>query len=330
MRRSKLKYLTKNSFSSILVAKPNSLYMKKSVLLAILMVVCANGMFAQTEDISDSTDIVSSESTANSESIVDRLSKEDMLELLKAFHEIALESQSDTTDILTEVPVRGSKKFLRRNYITQRLELSIIGGSDNDGTGKSESITSTYKTKDDVDDARSNGSNFNYGLNIGYSVSIVPGKIRGDTLKLNRFGLGYSFGLLASFDRQEYYGTTCDILLKVGGEAGSGHKLGIGIDALVGSGKTAGEYEFEVKDANDNVSNAALPYTRWCFKYGAQLWIRSNLLNVPAKNTDVRLFVRFVHSVNPESPEMLKNNDIICNKWMGESWSFGLTFCHTF
>lgn len=299
--------------------------MKKIVLLA-LMAVCANGMFAQTED--GEANETANEIVNKPKAKFSEMSKEDMAKLWKAFQSYAMESQNDTTPDLSEVPVYGKTKFMRRNYISQRLEISIIGGTDND-LEDSDGLKSSYKTSDDVDDAKDGKSYFNYGLNIGYSVVIVPGKVNGDMLKLNRFGLGYSFGLVASFDRQEHYGTTCDVLAKIGAEAGNGHKLGIGVDFLVGGGKTAGEYEFDVEDDKGNVENEVLPYTSWCFKYGAQLWVRSKLLSVSLKDTDVRLFARYVYSVNPEDEDALAKSGIACN-WMEESWSFGLTFCYTF
>lgn len=332
------KIFDKKIFFVIMAITSNFLDMKK-VLLTMLMVVCASSMFAQTEEIGDSIASASDNSgvTAVTGKAISKLatkpretsmSREDMTRLWKEFQKYAMESVNDSIAPLDEVPVFGRSKFSRRHYITQRLEISIIGGSDNDseeGTG----LHSAYKSDEDVDDAKSAGTNFNYGLNVGYSLVFVPGRIEGETLKLNRLGLGYSLGLVASFDRQDYYGTTCDFLGKLGVEAGNGHKMGIGLDFLIGTGKTAGEYSFSIQDEDGSTEDVDLPYTSWCLKYGAQLWVRSSMLNVSIKNADVRLFARYVYSKNPENEDELLNQGIICN-WIEESWSFGLTFCYNF
>lgn len=294
----------------------------KKFLFTIIMVVCANGMFAQTE-VGDS--IVGSKKVYKPETVV--VNAEDMAKLVNTFQQYAAQAQNEDGEDLTIVPVVGKNKFAMRHRIAQRLEVSVIGGSDSDD-GDSGTMQSSYKTQDDVYDDLQDGGKFNYGLNIGYSLLFVPGKVQGDSLRLNRLGMAYSFGLVASFDRQEYYGVTCDFLGKIGFEAGYGHKMGIGMDFLLGTGKSAGDYDFMLEE-NGEKFNVNTPYTKWCLKYGAQLWIRSNLLKASVKNTDIRLFVRYVYSKNPENPAQLAEEGVICN-WKKESWTFGLTFCYEF
>ena len=299
------------------------------------MVVCVNGMFAQTNNEINDSDIVSGESVKHEATTTNKsqsFTKEDMVKLWKEFQNYAAEAQNEERVTLSSVPISGKTKFTRRHYITQRLEISVIGGSDTDNEESGE-LHAVYKNEDDVDETLREGTNFNYGLNIGYSLVLVPGQINGEMLELNKLGFGYSLGFVASFDRQDYYGTTCDILSKIGIEAGNGHKMGIGLDFLIGTGKSAGEYSFFLKDENPDGNNEIeqkdLPYTSWCLKYGGQLWVRSNLLKASIKNTDIRLFARYVYSKNPEDENKLMDNGIICN-WMTESWNFGLTFCYTF
>ncbi len=320
--------------------------MRKFIFVTIMMVVCVNGMLAQTTDeindstvVSDEPELVDnftpvgeSETKPQKQVNSDGTNMEDMAKLWAAFQKFAVDAQNEERPIATHVPVSGKTKFTRRHYIGQRLEISVIGGTDGADEEGSE-MKSTYQSQDDVDDAQQ-PKQFNWGLNFGYSLFMVPGSIEGDQLRLNKLGLGYSLGLIASFDKQDRYGTTCDFLAKLGFEAGNGHAMGIGIDFLVGTGKSAGDYNFTARveadgDVPEHDEDYTIPYTKWCFKYGTQLWIRSNLLQAKVKNTDVRLFARYVYSVNPENEDELLREGIDCD-WRTESWSFGLTFCYNF
>lgn len=321
-----------------------------------MMVVCVNGMFAQTEnEISNENTSIEADAgddgvgaaddvsaTPNKTYLRRKMKKnsehrfadsatelEAMEVLWQKFSEYDAEAQNEER-ILTEVPVMGKTKFTRRHYITQRLEISVIGGTDiKDGEGSS--VKNDYDSPEDGDKSK---PGFNWGLNFGYSLVFAPGRVEGNKLYLNRFGIAYSTGLIASFDKQDKYGTTCDFLLKLGIEAGHGHPMGIGFDLLVGTGKSAGEYNFTLEDNeaapnNNEPEEMNVPYTMWCFKYGAQLWLRSNLLRAKVKNTDVRLFARYVYSKNPENEDELFRDGIFCD-WHEEGWSFGMTFCYTF
>lgn len=298
----------------------------KKIFLAIFMVVWANGMFAQTFDkvneVNDSTEVAPTPEEPAVEPAASSNPKEEMMRMWATFQQYAIAAQRDTTPIITRVPLTGRHKFARHNYITQRLEISLIGGKDGD---LDEGRTGGTTIGGDDDDQQ-NDEDVNFGLNVGYSVVIVPGRINGDMLELNKLGWGYSFGIIASFDHQKDYGTTCDFLAKIGIEAGNGHKMGIGFDALIGTGKTAGDYIVMSKVDNDYFD---FPYTSWCFKYGAQLWVRSSLLHASIENTDIRLFARYVYSKNPEDEMELIQSGII-PEWKEESWSFGLTFCYNF
>jgi hypothetical protein len=297
----------------------------KKIFLTIFMVVWANGMFAQTFD--EVNEVNSAEVAPTSEKPVPEpassFEKEEMMRMWAMFQQYAIAAQRDTTPIVTSLPIIGRCKFARHNYITQRLEISLIGGKDGD---LDEGRTRGTAAGGDDDDQNGDDNAMNFGLNVGYSIVIVPGRIKGDRLELNRLGWGYSVGIIASFDHQNDYGTTCDFLAKIGVEAGNGHKMGIGFDALIGSGKTAGDYIIISPEDNSYIE---LPYTAWCFKYGAQLWVRSSLLHASIKDTDIRLFARYVYSKNPEDEFEVIQSGVI-PQWKEESWSFGLTFCYNF
>ena len=233
-------------------------------------------------------------------------------------------------------PIVGKKKFSRRNHIFQTLELSTIMGKDRD--------------PDDVGDTRGNGkapgfaADMNIGLNVGYSLTIAPGKIEGDQLRLNRFGFGYKFGLVAAFDRQDDHDVTCDFLLKLGTEVGIGRPLGIGLDFLFGGGKNARtNYFFDTKalgttdNDQQNPDDTEAEYdfddeepentTEWCWKYGAQLYIKTNFLQTKIKNTDVLAGVRYVRSIdrnNSTDEEKLFDAGVL-TLFPEESWQFFLT-----
>ncbi len=265
---------------------------------------------------------------------------EDVAGMVGHFNSLALANQASSTDDYKNIlfPVEGKSKFMQKHHVTQRLEISMIVGKDKNENIEEDASSDFQDNSDGVDNLSKYENKTNFGLNIGYSLVFVPGHIEGDQLRLNKFGFGYSAGLVASFDKQDYYGVTCDFLLKLGVETGNGHQMGIGIDALVGTGKSCGNlYYSGLDDSSGNNEPAdesvyedwAEPYTAWCFKYGAQLWVRSNLLRTSLSNTDIRLFARYVYSVNPNNINELEKYGID-DVWSGESWQFGITFCYSF
>ena len=143
----------------------------------------------------------------------------------------------------------------------------------------------------------------------------------------NNFGFAVNTGFIFAYDRQKRYDTTFDFLWKLGLEAGYQHTMGVELDFLLGTGKTCGDYVFTTNDENN--PEIEVPYTSWCMKYGFQLSLRSNILRMQIKDTDVRLFARYVYSKNPENEQELWNDGIDC-LWKEESWSFGLSFCYSF
>ena len=229
-------------------------------------------------------------------------------------------------EINLTVPVMGTGKFFQKHYIYQTVEISTIVGKDKDEAQDS------FDDSDEVSGSSSRNNNLpdivknlNLGMNIGYSLIFVPGKIKDDLLEINRFGFAYSAGFIAAFDRQDEYDVTCDFLGKIGVETGNGHALGIGVDLLLGGGKSAGVTYVEVDDEWQSY-----PYTKWCFKQGMQVWLNTNLLTTGIKNTDILAFGRFVYSKDPQGDEITDTEDITLDNWIEESWQFGITLRYRF
>lgn len=239
------------------------------------------------------------------------------------------DSLADALDKPTDIykPVRGKSKFARRHHIYQTLDISPSVSVDKDPDLPE--YTSNGQEVDDDQVASPTG----VGLNFGYSLIFVPGHEENGQLRLNRMGFAYNVGLLASFSRQDKYGTTCNFLLKSGIETGNGHMMGIGFDVLGGYGKSAGDTYLMVYEENDE-DDLATPYTEWCWQYGAQLWMRSNLLHTAIRNVEMLIFARFIRSVNPDKypPSYIDQENKVSfeNYWKDESWSFGVTFRYKF
>ncbi|MBR6355947.1 MAG: hypothetical protein IKR92_03725 [Alphaproteobacteria bacterium] len=223
-------------------------------------------------------------------------------------------------------PIRGKSKFARRHHIYQTLDISPTVSTDKDPDQPDYTSNGKEVDEDQLD------SPLALGLNFGYSLIFVPGREEDGQLRLNRMGFAYNVGLVASFSRQEKYGTTCNFLLKSGIETGNGHPMGIGFDVLGGYGKSAGDTYLLVYE-EDDADDLATPYTEWCWQYGAQLWLRSNLLHTAVNNAEMLIFARFIRSVNPNGDELTSFvSDKIAyeNYWKDESWSFGITFRYKF
>jgi len=204
--------------------------------------------------------------------------------------------------------------------VEQMVEISTITGKDKDlDTGTPSDISNGKEIPDVI-------SNLNFGMNIGYSAIFIPGKVRDAHWAPNPLGFAYLTGFIASFDRQDTYNVTCDFLWKVGVESGNGHALGVGLDLLLGGGKTAGTTLY-CPSSEEGVEK--FPYTIWCWKQGAQVWIKTNLLTTNIENTDLLVFARFVHSIDPQKDVDFEKKQLI-NQWIEESWQFGVTLRYRF
>ncbi len=298
--------------------------MKKLLFIALCAMFCLS-VNAQNEDD------VAVESTATSMSSASSQFEEQLNELaalIEAYREMSLKVDSAASDSTAAkvgyVPIRGKSKFMRRHLFYQTLDVSTSLSTDNDP---------------DLPEQTSNGQDIDVGqldsptsfaLDFGCSWTFVPGHEEGDMLRLNPLGFAYSCGIMSMFSRQEKYGTVCSFLLKGGVETGNGHIMGIGIDILGGYGKSTGDTYKTVYKENES-GKLANPYTEWCWQYGAQIWLRNNLLSTAVKNSEMLIYARFVRSANPHSASTYTSDTLSYDDyWKGENWSFGITFRHRF
>ena len=233
--------------------------------------------------------------------------------------------EPEITDIC--VPIRGKSKFVRRHHIYQTLDISPTVSSDNDPNLPEKTSNGKDVDEDQIE------SPVGFGLNFGYSLIFVPGREdnQNGMLRLNPMGFAYNVGLVASFSRQDTYGTTCNLLLKTGIETGNGHAMGIGVDFLGGYGKSTGDSYLVILSSEDDEDDLTSPYTAWCWQYGMQLWLRTNLLKTAVKNAEMLIFARMIRSVNPNGDLYFVNDNVYAdNYWKDESWSFGVTLRYKF
>jgi len=298
--------------------------MKKLVLIMLVMIFAVCQAYAQTSEevvMPQDTSVVQptvAASATDTDVLIALLTELSQKMLEKS------ESASDPTQTKVLVPVQGKNRFSRKHLIYQELGISTLANKDKDGDDSdTDNDSKGLSTTDQeaVEDMSDMAEQISLGFNVDYTLKFVPGTIQGEELELNRFGFAYSLGLLAAFDNHNSYGVTCDFMGKFGVETGNGHVMGVGLDGLVGVGKSSGSVYF--LDGEDPVS-----YTDWCLKYGAQFWIKTNLLTTGLKNTDVLAFARFIYSKDPY-PELQDMDDIIA-VWNEESWTFGVTLRYRF
>lgn len=284
--------------------------MKRIILLVIIMMtVCVCGMQAQRMD-----------SVSVPQPKTDNLEQADYL--LKRFEEILEENKKEGPDEPILVPL-GKKN--PKWFAAQRIGFSIFGGSDGEASDAAPS-SPLFKQEELSDEKDENDGKFNGGFAGEYTFSFIPGHMENGVVKLNPFGFAINTGLVFSFDKQDYYGVTCDLLGKVGFEAGFGHKVGFEVDFLFGGGKSCGAYYhlFDT-DSDGSVADEAItgdPYTAWCPKLGGEVSFRSGLLT---GNKNAKLFARFIHSCNPNK---LSDAKAVATQttWFADSWQIGLTY----
>ena len=301
--------------------------MKKLFLIALCAMLCFGSASAQQIDSDEvaPTEIVDSTPQKPARKHVPEYVKQEdesvkaQLEALSQKLNQLLLSQEDTVKIPEDiyVPIKGKNKFTRRNHIYQTLDVSPTISTD-----KNTELPESTSNGKEIDEDQ-----------LDSPTVFVPGRIENDQLKLNRMGFAYNVGLVASFSRQEKYGTTCNFLLKTGIETGNGHMMGIGFDLLGGYGKSTGDTYLIVYDKNTDEDDLASPYTEWCWQYGAQLWMRCNFLQPVMKNTEMLVFARCVKSKRPgdlNDTEFVSDTWSYDNYWKDESWSFGIIIRYKF
>ena len=296
--------------------------MKKQILIMLCMIFALCKAYAQNVEQLDTLISSSSEQTAQNVASLNTGFPE-VSSLIGTFAQGTIDGTLTVAPSGRIVmPIVGKSKFAKKHYIYQTVDISTVGGKnkssddpDDDGSSKAGAAAS---------EVGSILSGANFGMNFGYSIIFVPGNIKEDGLEINRFGFAYSTGFLASFDTKNESGVAFDFLWKLGLEVGNEHLLGIGLDAMVGGGKSIGAIyplEFDVDTDPYN-------YTDWCFKFGGQVWIKTNLLSTGIKNSDILIFARFIYSKDPHNPEYQSPN--VYNYWMEEAWKFGVTLRYRF
>ena len=225
------------------------------------------------------------------------------------------------------MPIQGKSKFAQKHFIYQQVGISTNANKDKDMDPSSEDSDMSSDQAKKVDGASDIVSKLGFGLNIDYTLTFVPGRITDAGLELNKMGFAWSVGYLAAFDRQDKYEVTCDFMAKFGIVAGAEHPLGVGIDFLFGGGKSAGTM-FDLDDEKPEEDPDY--YTEWCWKFGSEVWIKTNILQTSIPNTDILVFARYVRSINPYNDDLLLKEQKLFNMFNEESWVFGMTLRYKF
>ena len=308
--------------------------MKKRIFIMLCMVFAVCQAYAQEVEVAEADSLQFSEQTVDTNrgkvSAVKQKAKQfkadeaesltDVSSLIDGFETLAGKLNFGPPGAIL-MPIAGKTKFARSHYIYQTVDISTLGGSNKSHDDPDEDASKAGAAAERVGDLL---SDMHFGMNFGYSIIFVPGEIKGDMLEINRFGFAYSTGFLASFDRQKDCDVACDFHAKIGVEAGTEHVLGVGINGLIGGGKSLGA----IYDLDFNVETEPQDYTAWCFKCGAEIWLKTNLLSTAIKNTDVLIFARFVYSKDPQTIEYDPKTNY--NFWMEEAWKFGVTVRYKF
>lgn len=312
--------------------------MKKIIFsVMFIMTFCVNGMYAQSADV-DSVDVSattsgvagaqedSSSENSQKQFKTDNFDYADVL--VSKFKNMldANQAEEEEPDILLPL---GKK---RRWFLTQRIGISVLGGSDNDLDGD---VSSNSFDQDDLSDKReTREGKFSGGFAGEYTLSFIRGKMEEENVKLNPLGFALNTGFVTSFDKQE--SMTCDLMAKLGIEAGFNHNMGFGFDFLIGTGKSKGIYYYLIdtspegqEPTDDDLDIEDEPYTAWCAKFGGQLWFRTGLFSGMGKNRDIHLFVRYVYSKDPHKATEY-SAAAFQNDWFEESWQIGLTYFYKF
>ena len=276
--------------------------MKKVLFVALCAMFCL-GSAAQNDEFKEVTDSVATGEDTNSIPV----DQNSMLGMVQGYSPIGL----DAAPINEKLTYPLGKGLFKKHHIEHALELCP-------SISKSKVSQSELLSGENIDEITDTG----FGLNFGYSVIFVPGYEKNGKLHPNKFGIAYSVGLITSFSVSDRYGTLCDFMGKIGVEACHNHRMGIGMDFLVGYGKSAGDVFWYNNIVEDPAPTSVSPYAMWGKKFGGQIWIKTGLLGKTFSKTDVLLFARLVKAIDPG--EISKASMNHRNLWREENWSFGV------
>lgn len=174
--------------------------------------------------------------------------------------------------------------------------------------GKDDVMSPTFagNTTDDFaeDVTEKTESSTNIGFSLDYRIAITPGRTKNLCFTPNPWGFAGSFGFTASGDFQKNYGFSCDILAAAGFELGTS-KIGIGLEALIGTGNVTG-FVIQEHATNPELSGS-FKDSFMSFKYGAQFWVKIPSIfgglfggaQQVGNREGMRLFVRYIKNSIP-------------------------------
>lgn len=283
--------------------------MKKKILF--LLALCAIGyrypVYAQHEnsDASSAVEVINPMDAFQQQFSLEQGTP--MFELIQA-----LSSAGNQTVSTQERLYPLGHGLFKKHHLVQALELCPSISKAKVATAD---VLSGDQNRQETDDT-------GIGLNFGYSLIFIPGTEEQNQLRLNEAGFAYSTGFIFSFTQSDRYGVTCDLLFKVGLETCYNRKMGLGVDVLGGYGKSSGDVFFYQNILEDAEPKSVIPYTAWGYKYGGQIWFKTgSLSNKHSGNTDVLLFARLIHAVEPNNIQPVSSFHY--NFWKEENWSFG-------
>lgn len=269
--------------------------MKKIVFITFSVIVCLCSARAQGQDLVGNLGSISSD-TGNF--TIERLIT-------------MLQSSSNIEPVVSEPPTYPlGRGLFKKHHVEQAIEVSP--SISRDKVNQSDLLSGQNLENFE------NTENTGFSIDFGYSVIFIPGYEEDSKLFLNKAGFAYSLGLIASFTRNDRYGTTCNVLLKAGIETCYNKKMGIGLDLMGGYGKSPGDIFWYKNIAEDTAPTLITPYTLWGWEYGGQLWLKTTTIN----KSDIIIFARLIMS--PDPGEIQKFSAISYNLWKEESWSFGI------
>ena len=294
--------------------------MKKIYFIAIA-IFCVQGIWAQMEEMDSvpvpapsesSKEAVKSQVRKQKEADVQEMKKQ-LEEMNNLFNEMKSFYQKDDFNPETPIykpPVKG------KHYRYQVLTFAPMGGVSKDKGDNILPLSGVAEERfDDADEQTDQQSSF--GLNFGWEMINVWGKNTENGFQLNKYGFAWSYGFIGDYKVQgsEHL---FSFMGKIGVEAGNSHRMGIGIDALVGFGKGFG-FEYDLDFPEDDPDS----YSKWCPKVGFQISVRTGIIKSVVKNADMNLFLRYDRLFSSDGFDAKKNTYKFGHE---EEWNVGMVF----
>ena len=292
---------------------------KKVYFIALMAMFCVQGIWAQEVEEMDSVP-TPHESGKEAVTQVKKIKEADvqeiqaqLAEMRDIFDKMKESYEKDSFDPdkpIFKPPVKG------KHYRYQVLTFAPMGGASKDkGDNILPSSGVGEERFDDADEQTDQQSSF--GLNFGWEMINVWGKNTENGFQLNKYGFAWSYGFIGDYKVQgsEHL---FSFMGKIGVEAGNSHRMGIGIDALVGFGKGFG-FEYDLDFPEDDPDS----YSKWCPKVGFQISVRTGIIKSVVKNADMNLFLRYDRLFSSDGFDVEKNTYKFGHE---EEWNVGMVF----